>query len=162
MYGCDNWPIKKAEHWRIDAFKLWHWRSLLRVPWIARRSNQSILRKSVLNIHWKDWCWSWNSNTLELYLMWLLGKDPDAREDWRQEEKGTTEDEMVEWHHRLDGHEFERAPRVGDGQGRLVCCSPRDHRVRHDWATELKVIIIKLYILTNNYIIMSLEMWCFG
>ena len=55
---------------------------------------------------------------------WLFGKDPDARKDWRQEEKRTTEDEMVGWHHQLDGHEFEQAPRVGDGQGSLACCSP--------------------------------------
>ena len=61
MYGCESWTIKKAEHWRIGAFELWYWRRLLRVPWTARRSNQSILRKSVLNIHWEDWCWSWNS-----------------------------------------------------------------------------------------------------
>ena len=54
---------------------------------------------------------------------WLFGKDPDAGKDWRQE-KGTSEDEMVEWHHRLDGHEFEETPGVGDGQGGLVCCSP--------------------------------------
>ena len=55
---------------------------------------------------------------------WLLGKDPDAGKDWRQEEKGTTEDEMVGWHHQLDGHEFEQALRIGDGQGSLACCSP--------------------------------------
>ena len=54
MYGCESWTIKKAECQRIDAFELWRWRRLLRVPWTARRSNQSILRKSVLNIHWKD------------------------------------------------------------------------------------------------------------
>ena len=64
MYGCESWTIKKAECWRIDAFELWCWIRLLRAPWTARRSNQSILRKSVLNIHWKDWCWSWSSNTL--------------------------------------------------------------------------------------------------
>ena len=65
MHRCESWTIKKAEHWRIDAFELWRWRRFLRVPWTARRSNQSILKKiSVLNIHWKDWCWSWNSNTL--------------------------------------------------------------------------------------------------
>ena len=55
---------------------------------------------------------------------WLIGKDPDAGKDWGQEEKGITEDEMVGWHHRLDGHEFEQAPGVGDGQGSLACCSP--------------------------------------
>ena len=56
MYACENWTIKKAEHWRIDAFELWFWRRLLRVPWTARRSNQSILKEI--------WCWSWNSSTL--------------------------------------------------------------------------------------------------
>ena len=60
MYVCESWTVKKAEHQRIDAFKLWCWRRLLRVPWTARRS----WRRSVLGVHWKDWCWSWNSNTL--------------------------------------------------------------------------------------------------
>ena len=66
---------------------------------------------------------------------WPIWKDPNAGKDWRQEEKGSTEDEMVVWHHRLDGHEFEQAPGVGDGQVGLECCSPWG--VRHDWATEL-------------------------
>ena len=64
MYGCESRSIKKAEHRRIDAFELWCWRRLLRVPWTARRSNQCILRRSVLGVPWKDWCWSWNSNTV--------------------------------------------------------------------------------------------------
>ena len=65
MYGCESWTIKKAEHQRIDAFELWSWRRLLRVPWTVRRSNQSILKEiTVLGVHWKDWYWSWNSNTL--------------------------------------------------------------------------------------------------
>ena len=64
MYGCESWTIKKAEHQRIDSFDLWCWRRLMRVPWGARRSNQSIPRKSVLNIHLKDWCWSCSFNTL--------------------------------------------------------------------------------------------------
>ena len=64
MYGCESWTINKAECWRIDAFELWCWRRLLRVPWTARRSNQSTLNEISPNIHWKDWCWSWNSNTL--------------------------------------------------------------------------------------------------
>ena len=63
MYGCESWTVKKAEYQRIDAFDLWCWRRLLRVPWTAR-SNQSIPRKSVLNIHWKDWCWSCSFSTL--------------------------------------------------------------------------------------------------
>ena len=68
MYGCESWTIKKAEHRITDAFELWCWRRLLRVPWTARRLNQSILKKSTLNIHWKDWCWSWSSNTLATWF----------------------------------------------------------------------------------------------
>ena len=64
MYGCEHWTMKKAEHRRIDAFEQWCWRRLLRVPWTARRSNQSILKRSALNIHWKDWCCNWNSSIL--------------------------------------------------------------------------------------------------
>ena len=68
---------------------------------------------------------------------WLIGKDPNAGKDWRQEEKGTTEDEMVGWHHWLNEHEFEQALGVGEGQGGLACCSPWGCRVRHYRATEL-------------------------
>ena len=71
---------------------------------------------------------------------WLTGKDPDAEKDQRREEKGTTEDEMVRWHHRLNGYEFEQAPRVGDGQGSLACCSQwgcKESDMPEDW-TELK------------------------
>ena len=64
MYGYESWTIKKAECQRIDAFELWCWRRLLRVPWTARRSNQSILKEISPGVHWKDWCWSWNSNNL--------------------------------------------------------------------------------------------------
>ena len=64
MYGCESWTVKKTECRRIDAFELRCWRTLLRVPWTARRSNQSILKEISLGVHWKDWCWSWNSNTL--------------------------------------------------------------------------------------------------
>ena len=74
---------------------------------------------------WKDWCWGWNSNTLATWCKELTHwKDPDAGKYWRQGERGMTEDEMVGWHHRFIGHEFEQAPGVGDGQGSLVCCSP--------------------------------------
>ena len=64
MYGCESWTVKKAEHPRIDAFELWCWRRLLRVPWTARRSNQSILKEISPGCSLKDWCWGWNSNTL--------------------------------------------------------------------------------------------------
>ena len=68
---------------------------------------------------------------------WLTGKDSDAGNNWRQEEKGMTEDEIVGWHHQLNGHEFKQAPRDGEGQGSLACGSPSSSRVSHDWATEL-------------------------
>ena len=55
-YGCESCTVKKAEHWRIDAFELWCWRRLLRVPWTSRRPNKSILKKSVLGVFWKEWC----------------------------------------------------------------------------------------------------------
>jgi len=123
MYGCESWTMKKAECWRTDAFELWCWKRLLRVPWTARRSNQSFLRvRWVLGVHWKDWCWNWNTNTLATsWKSWLTGKDSDAVRDWGQEEKGTTEDETAGWHHWLNGHEFGWTPGVGDGQGGLVC-----------------------------------------
>ena len=77
---------------------------------------------------------------------WLIGKDPDARKDWRQEEERTIEDEIVGWHHQLDGHEFEQSTGAGNGQGSLVCYSPWDHKEsdmteRWNW-TELKVIYL--------------------
>ena len=81
MYGCESWTINKTECQRIDAFELRCWRRLLRDSWAARRSNQSILKKSVLNIHWKEWCWSWNSNTLATWCKELTHwKNPDAGE----------------------------------------------------------------------------------
>ena len=74
---------------------------------------------------------------------WLIGKKPDAGNDWRQEEKGTTEDEMVRWHHQLDVREFEQAWGVGDGQGSLACCSSWGLRVRHNWVTKLTILKTK-------------------
>ena len=77
MYGCESWTIKKAEHQRIDAFELWCWKRLLRDSWTARRSTSPSWRKSVLNIHWKNWCWSWNSSTLAIWCKELtLWKRP--------------------------------------------------------------------------------------
>ena len=117
MYGCQSRTIKKAECQRIGVCEntLWCWRRLLKVLWIVRRSNQSIQkeispskRKSVLSVHWKDWCWSWNSNIWPPHAKnWLIGNDLDVGKDWRWEEEGMTENETVGWHHWLDGHEFE-------------------------------------------------------
>ena len=121
MYGCESWTIKKAECWRIDAFELWCWRRLLRVPWTARRSNQSILKKSVLNILWKDWCWS--LNTLATWYKepthWkrlMLGKI----EGWRRRGNRWWDGWMASliqwtWVYQVLGD--------GEGQGSLACCS---------------------------------------
>ena len=127
MYGCESWTIKKAECWRIDGFELWCWRRLLSFPWAARRSNQSFLKEITpeyslegLRLRLKLQYFGqlmWRADSLEKTLM--LGK---YLQDLRQE-KGTTEDETVGWHHQLNGHEFEWAPGVGDGQGSLACCS---------------------------------------
>ena len=92
MYGCESWTIKKAEHQRIDAFELWCWRRLLRVPWTARRSNQSILKEISPGCLGRT---SVEAETSTLWptveMSWLFGKDPDAGKDWGQEEKGMTE-----------------------------------------------------------------------
>ena len=109
MYRYERWTITKAEGRKINAFELWWWRSLLSVPSSARRSNQSILKEIKPEYSFKDWCWSWSSNSLPPDVKnWLIGKDPDIGKDWRQEEKGTTEDEMVGWHHWVNRHEFEQ------------------------------------------------------
>ena len=124
MYGCESWTIKKAEHQRIDAFELWCWRRLLRAPWTARRSNQSIIKEISLGVYWKNWCWRWYSNTWPPDAKsWLIWEAPDAGKDWGQEKKGTIEDEMVGWHHWLNGHEFGWTLGVSDGQGGLACCN---------------------------------------
>ena len=131
------WELDYKESWTLknfDASELWCWRRLLRVPWTTRRSNQSNLKEISPE-------YSLEGLMLKLKLQyfakcWLLVKDPDAGKDWRQEEKGMTEDEMFGWHHRLDGHGFERAPGVGEGQGSLVCCSPWGCKESDNRATE--------------------------
>ena len=139
MYRCESWTIKKAECRRIDAFELWCWRRLLRVLWTARRSNQSILKEispeySLEGLMLKlkrQYFWPPEMKN------WLIGKDSDAGKDWRKEEKGMTEDEMVGWHHQLNGHEFEQTPGGGEGHRGLACCSPWGWTPLSDW-TELE------------------------
>ena len=125
MYGYENWTIKTAECWRIDAFELWCWRRLLRVPWTPRRSNQSILKQISPGCSLEKT--DVEAETPILWppdeKSWIMWKDPDAGKDWGQEEKGTTKDEMAGWHHRLDGHRFGWTPGVGDGQEGLACCN---------------------------------------
>ena len=139
MYGCESWTVKKAECWRIDGFELWCWRRLMRVPWTARRSNQSILKEISPEISLEGLILKLETPVLwpPHAKSWLIGKDSDDGRDWGKEEKGMTEDKMAGWHHRLDGHEFEWTPGVGDGQGGLECCNSWSRRVRRDWATEL-------------------------
>ena len=128
MYVCESWTIMKAECGIIDAFELWCWRRLLRVPWTTRRSKQSILKISP--------GLSLEGLMLKLklqyfgHLMWRADslEKTDAGRDWGQEEKGTTEDEMAGWHHQLDGHGFGWTPGVGDGQGGLECCDSWGHK----------------------------------
>ena len=126
MYGCESWTVKKAECRTIDAFELWCWKRLLRVPWTAKRSIQSILREispgcslEGMMLKLKLQCFG--------HLMWRvdsLEKTLDAGRDWGQEEKGTTENETAGWYHWLDGCESEWSglTGVGNGQGSLACC----------------------------------------
>ena len=108
MYGCESWTINNAECWRIDAFELWCWRRLLRVTWSAMKSNQSILKEISPE-------YSLEGPMLKLKLQYFGHvmqrtdslESPWCWENWRWEEKGMTEDEIVGWHHQLDGHEFE-------------------------------------------------------
>ena len=134
---------------RLKWLSMHAWRRLLRVPWTARRSNQSILKEISPGI-------SLEAMVLKLKLQYFghlmrrvdsLEKT-DAGRDWGQEEKGTTEDEMAGWHHRLDGREFELTPRVGDGQGGLACCNSwgckeLDTTERLNW-TELDYIVHRI------------------
>ena len=120
MYGCESWTVKKAERRRIDAFEVWCWRRLLRVPWTARRSNQSILKEISPEYSLEGLMLKLKLNPLVTWCKELTHwKRPWSGKYWRQEDKVTTEDEMVGWHHWLSGHEFEQAPGVGDGQGSL-------------------------------------------
>ena len=144
------WELDYKESWLPKNWCFWtvvlektYWESL------GLQGDQTIqfYRKLVLNIHWKDWCWSWISNNLATWCkeLWVIGKDPNAGKDWRWEKKGMTEDEMVGWHHWINGHEFEQAPGVGEGQGSLACCSwarkDLDTTERLNWTDHIFAII---------------------
>ena len=126
MYECESWTIKKAEHERIDAFELWCWRRLLRVPWTARRSKQSILKEIspeysleglMLKLKLRYFGHlMWRTDSFERTLM--LGKIEGRRR------KGWQRMRWLEGHHQVNGNEFEQIPGDSEGQGILVCCSP--------------------------------------
>ena len=155
MYGCESWTVKKAELRRIDAFKLCcgedSWESL----GLQGVLTSPFWRRSALGFLWNDA----KAETPVLWpthaKIWLIGKDSDARRDWGQEEKGTTEDEMAGWHHGLDGRESECTQGVGDGQGGLVCCYSwvaKNQTLLSDW-TELNsscLILFTRYIKIEN------------
>ena len=129
IFGCEIWAIKKAECQRIDAFELW----------CSRTLGSPLDCKESQPVHSKgDQSWVFIGRTdveAETPILWppdvkswLVWKDPDAGKDWGQEEKGTTEDEMVGWHYWLDGHGFRWTPGVSDGQGGLSCCGSLGHK----------------------------------
>ena len=141
MYRCESWTIKKAAHLRIDAFELWCVEKTLENP-LDCEEIQSVHPKG--NQSWMFIGRSeFEAGSPILWppdvKNWLFGKDPDAGKDWRQEEKGTTEDEMVGRHHWFNGHEFEQAAGVGDRQEGLACCNPQGHKESDttEWLTEL-------------------------
>ena len=124
MYSCESWTIKKAERWRIDAFELWCWRSLLRVPWLAKRSIQSILKEinpenllEVLMLKLQYFGHLiWTADSLEKTLM--LGRTEGRGRRWWQ---------RMRWLNGINGHELGQTPGDGRGQGGLECCSPCGH-----------------------------------
>ena len=144
-YGCEIWTVKKAEHWRIDAFELCCWRRLLRVPWTSRRSNQSILKEISPDIHWKDWCWSWNSDTLATWFEELS----HLKRPWCWERlKAGGEGDNIGWDDWLPS--LTRwtwvcvSSRIRWWTGKPgVLQSMGLQRVGHDWATELNWTNIK-------------------
>ena len=141
MYWCDSWTVKKVEHQKINTFKLWCWRRLLRVPWIARSSNPVNPKGD------QPWIFTERTDT-EAAILWpldaksqLIGKDPDAGRYWRQKEKRVTEDEMVRWHHWANGHEFEQTPKTV--KNRRVWCAVVQGVTEswtwvNDWTTAMR------------------------
>ena len=135
MYGCDSWTVKKAEHQRIGALELC----------CCQTIESTLDSKKIKPVHPKgNQSWIFIERTdakVEALILWppdmktqLMGKDPDAGKDWRQEEKGMKEDEMIGWHHWLNGREFKQT--LGDGEGQGCACPWGSQRVRHDWVTE--------------------------
>ena len=147
MYGCESWPIKKAKHWRIDAFELWWWRIDCKEikpvnpkgnhPWIFIGRTDAKAETPIL----------WPPDAKN----WLIGKDPNAEKDWRQEENWMTEDEMVGWHHQLNGHEFEQAPESWWWTGKPGMLQPvGSQKVGHNWAAELNWTTFQCKVLEIN------------
>ena len=164
MYGCESWTIKKAEYWRIYAFKLWYWRRLKsplyskkckpvnpkrNQPWIFTRRTDAEAEAPIL----------WPSDAKSQFI----GKDPDAGKDWGQEKKGMTEDEMIGCLHRLNGHEFEQNLGDTEGQGSLACCSPwgcEDQTWLSDWTKTIWIFGLKFHIILFYSFIVCIDFLC--
>ena len=139
MYGCESWTIKKTECRRMDFWAV-VLEKTLESP-LDSKETQPVNPKGN-----QSWIFIGRTDAeAETPILWprdvknwLIWKDSDAGKDWRREEKGTTGDKMVGWHHRLNGHEFKQAPGAGNGQRSLVYCNPWGGRVRHDWLNWMK------------------------
>ena len=126
------WDLDHKKGWaqRIDAFELWVWKRLLRVPWPARRSNQSVLKEINPRYSLEGLMLKLQYPLPHYVKSQFIWKDPDAGKDWGQEEKRATEDEMVGWHCQLNAHKFEPTRGASERQGSLMCCSPQG--CKHD------------------------------
>ena len=165
MYGCESWTIKKAECWRTDV-----WNLVLEKILESPLDNKEI--KPVNPKGNKPWIFIGRTDAeAETQIFWpsdakswLIGKDPDAGEDWGQEEKGMTEDEMVEWHHWFDGYEFEQTLGDCEGQGSLVCCSQWGHKESDttEWLNNSNKDILKLLLMlfSSLVLIFNLSYFC--
>ena len=168
VYRCEAWSIKKAEGWRIDTFKLWCWRRLLRVPWTLKEI------KSVNPTGNQSWIFMGRTDAeAEAPRFWppdansqLIWENPDAGKDWGQEKKEVTEDEMVGWHHQLKGCEFVQTPRDSEGQGSLACFSSWGCKVGHNLATEQQQVTFRAFYICINvysfYLMFSDHFWSGG
>ena len=151
MYGCESWTVKKAQCWRIDAFELWCWKRPLDCKEIQPVDSEG------------DQSWVFfgrtdaKAETPGLWpphaRSWLIGKDSDTGRGWRQEEKGTTEDEMAGWHHQLNGHESEWTPGVGDGWEGLACCDSwgRKESDTTEWLNWTDVELLRKYVKIDGH-----------
>ena len=150
MYGCESWTIKqlsakelmpsmvvleKTLESPLDCGEIQPVNPKGNQPWIFIGRTDAEAKAPIL----------WPPNAKN----WLIGKDPDAGKDWRQEEKGTTEDEMVGWHHRLNRHEFDQTQGDSEGQGRLACCSPWGCK-ESDTTEQQNNIINKMLLFKEN------------
>ena len=165
------WELGYKESWALKNWCVW-------TVVLEKTLDSPLNWKEIQPVHPKgDQSWVFMGETnaeAETPIFWppdvkncFIGKDPNAGEDWRQEKKGTTEDEMVGWHHWLNGHEFEQVPGVGDGQGSLVCCSPwgrkeSDMTEQLNWTNEAEQASLVTQSVKNLPAIRETGVWSLG